>query len=1607
MTALPSRSAGALPVALRLLVPLAATLAAAGCGRDAAGPGTSTAPQLLISPASMELYLGQPFTFDVLLDTPEESKSVLGLEGFTVEATPAGALDVTTAGEGVARVAGQARVIAQYGGYTAEASVTVRDAALQIIEVVPATPVLSVGQTLQLTVTGVLSDGSRIDLSRASSGTTYSLSPTSVATIGPNGALTGVAEGQANLQVSNGDISTVVRVEVRPGTPTYVAIEIVPDPIVVPIREAQLFQVLGVKSDGSRDDLLAQGEAVTFTLDDANLASISGSRLQAGSRAGSTVLRATYGQLTAQAQVRVVDEAVTLVSLLAAPDFLRLGVGERAQLRVTGFYSDGSQRDLTSAASGTTYFADTPQVAQPDGNGGVLAVGPGPCQVIIENSGLQAFVFVDVLGEPRELVALEVFPTDAMLAVGQNLQLQVLAFYSDGSVDDVTFRNSGVRYFPPRNGVISVTPDGLVTGNQLGEAALLVQYQFLEARVQIQVSEVNNPILRLDVRPSRIRLEVGQPFFGLDVVATFADGTERSVLGEVGLQIIIDNPMVADWDGVAVFGLSTGTTSLRAIYRGLLASAQIQVSDPTVVLLGIQLNAPPQLQVGLREPLGVFAFFSDGSIVDITNDPQLTLTSDNPSVASINGTLVQGVSAGTALLAAFYQGAQSTARITVVGTTDPITSIRFQPASLTLDVGQRATVRIIGTRASGAQVNLTADPQLSLTPAGPVGIALIGADLEVVGTAQGNGRVAASYLGLTASLPVTVQSTTPTIVQIQILAPGQLARGTTGMYLVVALFSDGNATDITNDPQLVMSAQPPIVSFTPGLILAQQVGTTQITASYQGLTSTVSLTVTATSDTVVGLTFQPSSLSLNVNQRATVQLIATFASGATADVTFDPLVNYSISGPILPSPSPGGIDILAQAAGTAQIGASYRGQSTTLNIVITGGGATVTRLFLIAPANLDLGSDSDYQVVAEFSDGTSLDVTLDPLTQVFVEDPSIFSAAGGVLTPIQVGTTRLGVTYQGFSAQRSINVVNNNPFTSIRFQPASLTLNVGQSGQVEVIARRNNGATENVTALTSFNPSGPINLGPAGTSLSVLAVGPGQGRVGADFNGLTATLLVRITGSVAPVITTLTPDAVARGSASRVIQVDGTGFGAGDEVVVDGVPVPTVVVSATQLRATFNSALFAQVADLQVMVVGPRGPSNTVTLPVGIPPSITSYAPNTVVAGSFIDVVAVGAGLNNLSISAPGLTAQVLTSALDGTSARFRVTAAANTAAGQRMVTVSNPFGSTTIAITVTAATGHMDLVVASGQTLQLSGTNVYGNVTVNTGGRIVGAGTAPLAIIATGDITLRGSIDVSGASGVDGLSDAGNGGAAGPGGGGGGGGGDGNDATPAVGGAGSLAGDPARRPRAWAPSAVTAATGPAAGRRRQPVWPRRRRRRPRWRGRRGRRRPRHRHRRRGRPARGREPLQRGHRRGGGSTCGTNGGAAAVGGGALIRQVALGGTQRVEGRIDANGGPGGDGFNGTGGGGGGSGGLVELTAPGGTIILDDTLSARGGAGGGADFGDGGGGGSGGVVLLDASPGGTITTTLGVIDVTGGAGGAPPGGGFAGRGGAAGLSNVSP
>ncbi|MDJ0865123.1 MAG: Ig-like domain-containing protein [Myxococcota bacterium] len=73
-----------------------------------------------------------------------------------------------------------------------------------------------------------------------------------------------------------------------------------------------------------------------------------------------------------------------------------------------------------------------------------------------------------------------------------------------------------------------------------------------------------------------------------------------------------------------------------------------------------------------------------------------------------------------------------------------------------------------------------------------------------------------------------------------------------------------------------------------------------------------------------------------------------------------------------------------------------------------------------------------------------------------------------------------------------------------------------------------------------------------------------------------------------------------------------------------------------------------------------------------------------------------------------------------------------------------------------------VDLVVLDGETLVLEGRKVFASIDVQAGGRIRGSGTRPLELIALGDVTIAGSVDVAGGNGGSATEQAFEGGRAG-----------------------------------------------------------------------------------------------------------------------------------------------------------------------------------------------------------------------------------------------------
>ncbi|MBZ5726426.1 MAG: IPT/TIG domain-containing protein [Acidobacteriia bacterium] len=128
-----------------------------------------------------------------------------------------------------------------------------------------------------------------------------------------------------------------------------------------------------------------------------------------------------------------------------------------------------------------------------------------------------------------------------------------------------------------------------------------------------------------------------------------------------------------------------------------------------------------------------------------------------------------------------------------------------------------------------------------------------------------------------------------------------------------------------------------------------------------------------------------------------------------------------------------------------------------------------------------------------------------------------------------------------------------------------------------------------------------------------------------------------------------------------------------------------VVVSDTQITATFNVALTATLGPATIVVNNANGASNPVTFTVTLPPppTITSIAPTSGVAGTTVPVTIAGTTLLGGTLNLPaGVTATGVTATSTQITASLVITAAAAT--GAKNITVTTPGGTTATPVVFT-----------------------------------------------------------------------------------------------------------------------------------------------------------------------------------------------------------------------------------------------------------------------------------------------------------------------------------
>jgi len=832
--------------------------------------------------------------------------------------------------------------------------------------------------------------------------------------------------------------------------------------------------------------------------------------------------------------------AATLSSIEIAPPSPTLAMGTTLSVVITGVYSDGSSKDVSSSA---TVTSGAPAYVTVSGTT-LTGVHPGTATITATYQGKSATATVTVLDTTLQSISIQAV---APLPIGQTVNLVATGVFADGSKQDVTsqatWSSSDATIATVGN---TATTKGQVTGVAVGTVTVTATMQAVSGTVQINV--VAKKITSIGITPTQPILQRGvtQPFMATAVYDDNSTGdvTQQATwsTADTGVLTVVATGASA---GLAT-AVAAGTTSITATLGGISGTTSVTVTAPTLTSISVT-PATATLFVGTTSPFKAQGTYSDLSTADLTDS--VTWSTDTTTVASVSnaaGTrgLVTALAVGTTNLMASLSGVVGTAIVTV--SVVPLVSIAVTPNPLNLPLGLTLPLKATATYGDKSTQDVTTSATWTV---GDSSIATVGnvgtAAGQVTGMKVGSTTVTATLSGISGSATVTVAN--PNLVSIAVApATATVSAGNTQAFTATGTYDNSTTLDITTQVTWSSSniavAQVSNAAGTNGLATSLTRGTATITASMQGVQGTATLTVTA--PTLVAITLTPASATIAVGATQAYTVRAVYANGTTGPLTGASWSSSSTGvATIAAGGGPGGgATATGVGAGTTTITVSYGTDggvslSDTATLTVTAPRTLIDIRLTPASATILVNGSQAYTVDGDYNDGTTTPIATG--VTLTTSDGTVAAVAGGgrgapggglLVNGVGAGTATVTATYsaggQTFTDTATITVQAPQQ-VGLYITPATASVRVGATQQFSAMATWNDGTSTNVTATASWTTSdgtvatittaGGRGGGGGGGGLAT-GVGAGTVTINASSAGFSATATLTVT---APVLTSL------------------------------------------------------------------------------------------------------------------------------------------------------------------------------------------------------------------------------------------------------------------------------------------------------------------------------------------------------------------------------------------------------------------------------------------------------------------------------------------------------
>lgn len=931
----------------------------------------------------------------------------------------------------VGRKTGQAYINASLGDAIADPQlINVTEELLVSIGIAPEQVSLAKGQSTQLKAMGRYSDGSEKDITTVAHWLTDNVN---IATV-YNGFISGVNTGQANATAQLDDIEVSVPISVTEAE--LIDIELTPASLNLALGQKEKITAKGLYSDGQTLDItspmlwISESSSIASLSDDETTPDNPSVKIVNALSEGSTNVIVSSGDV--QTRLPVLVSSAELTSLEITPKTLNLVSGLSGSLIATGFYSDGSTKNITEL---TRWDSDNEQIATVD-KGLVNALAKGNTSINASIDGITNSASIEV-AQPK-LLSMLATPNNVTIEAGSSAQISITGLYSNETQQNITNQVSWSSAAPDK---VSVD-----NGNILGltQGASSVTATLEDISVDIPVTVTAPRLISLQLLPTTVTLVSGRNA-SVQLFGTYSDGNEQN-LTQIATWSSNDSNIAGVNSGI-ISGVQEGQVIIIASVGEL--EARLPVNVTAAELNYIELS-PNNLSLinGQTGNLNAIGVYSDGSRKNVTSDANWQ--SESPAIAQVANGIVSSQAEGSTQIIATLNDLYANAKVTI--TAAELLTISAEPTSVSLAQGLTAGIKLIGSYTDGTTKPITSGVNwLSQQPE----IATVDNGL-IKALKTGNTTVTARIKELETNIKVSVLAAELLAIRFT-PASVSMINGVTTEVTAQALFSDESVEDITTSAQW-QTQNPAIATVNDGMISAKGVGQTSISATKDDVSAPLSVTVTETELSRIELIPNELTITKGLSQR--FEAIGYYDNGSSKNISSE--VSWQSRSVLIANVTGG--DVTGVSEGSTEIIASQSEVTAKASVTVE------------PPTLLSLTSSSDQVTLADglsqsivikglFTDNSEKNLTDE--VQWSVDDPSVATVSAGQITATAVGSTKITASINQISVALSVTVTEAE-LIQIELSDTRLNLIEALTTTITATGLYTNNSRQDITQLVTW-----------------------------------------------------------------------------------------------------------------------------------------------------------------------------------------------------------------------------------------------------------------------------------------------------------------------------------------------------------------------------------------------------------------------------------------------------------------------------------------------------------------------------------------------------------